>query len=91
MNVPVDLTSFTVEVFNVSAPTTVVLPVYTMTMVDMKGHVTKTSGNEQTNGEINIAMTAVEGGKTKFNKQTLKCANIIQGKFCRRHVLIGRD
>ena len=65
--VPVDLTSFTVEVFNVSAPTTVVFTeTYTMTMVDMKGHVTKTSGNEQTNGEINIAMTAVEGGKTKI-------------------------
>ena len=50
-----------------AAPTTVVFTeTYTMTMVDMKGHVTKTSGNEQTNGEIDIAMTAVEGGKTKI-------------------------
>ena len=71
--VPVDLTSFSIEVFDVAAPTTVVFTeTYTMTMVDMMGHVTKTSGNEQTNGEIDIAMTAVEGGKTKIpvNRQS---------------------
>ena len=65
--VPVDLTSFSIEVFDVAAPTTVVFTeTYTMTMIDMKGHVTKTAGSERTAGEIDIAMTAVEGGKTKI-------------------------
>ena len=71
--VPLDATSFSIEVFDVATPTTIAFTeTINLTMVDMMGHITKTSGNEQTNGEINIAMTAVEGGKTKIpvNRQS---------------------
>ena len=65
--VPVDATSFDIEIADVGAPNTVLFTeTFTLTMIDMKGNVTKTAGSEVTTGEINIAMSAVEGAKVKI-------------------------
>ena len=73
--VPVDATSFSIEIEDNTNPgVTIFTETFNLNMIDMKGNVVKTAGNERTTGEISIAMSAVEGAAAKVPPERFSSA-----------------